>query len=133
MMSKATLTGAIVALLAFGPAAAQITLPTAPAAAAPPNPAQLFTSQCGVCHSIAAGAPHRQGPNLHGVFGRQVGRAESFRYSPALAQAGFVWDDARLDAYLTNPQAALAGSNMLYRQANPTTRAAIIGYLKEQR
>jgi cytochrome c len=132
-MTRAFLIGAIAAAMVLGPAAAQIPLPTAPAVPAAPDPAQVFTSQCGVCHSVAAGAPHRQGPNLHGVFGRQAGQAENFRYSPALAGAQFTWDEARLDAYLTNPQAAVAGSNMLYRQANPATRAAIITFLKEQR
>ena len=48
------------------------------------------------------------------------------------SRAGVVWDEAKLDAYLANPQAAMPGSVMAYRQANPATRAAIIGYLKEQ-
>ena len=37
----------------------------------------------------------------------------------------------RLDAYLANPQAAIPGSNMAYRQPKAETRAAIIAYLKE--
>ena len=49
--------------------------------------------------------------------------------SPAHARLSY---EAKLDAYLTNPQAAMPGSVMAYRQANPATRAAIIGYLKEQ-
>ena len=46
-------------------------------------------------------------------------------------QADFVWDEARLDAWLTNPQAVIPGAVMAYRQAKPETRAAIIAYLKE--
>jgi cytochrome c2 len=30
-----------------------------------------------------------------------------------------------------NPQAAIAGATMAYRQAKPAARAAIISYLKE--
>jgi len=46
-------------------------------------------------------------------------------------KADFVWDDARLDAWITNPQEMLPGSVMAYRQAKPEIRAAIIAYLKE--
>lgn len=110
---------------------AQIPLPTAPAA---PDPARLFTNQCGVCHTLDPNAAARQGPMLRGVVGRQAAGLRGFRYSPGFAAsaAGVVWDEAKLDAYLTNPQAAMPGSVMAYRQANPATRAAIIGYLKEQ-
>ena len=48
----------------------------------------------------------------------------------ALAKADFAWDEARLDAWLTNPQAVLPGVVMPYRQAKADTRAAIIAYLK---
>ena len=51
--------------------------------------------------------------------------------SSRFAEASFVWDDARLDTYLTNPQAMVPGSNMAYRQPKAETRAAIIAYLKE--
>ena len=60
----------------------------------------------------------------------QAGKVEGFRYSPGLAQAGFTWDEARLDAWLTNPQAVIPGAIMAYRQARAETRAAIITYLK---
>ena len=50
---------------------------------------------------------------------------------PSFAKADFVWDDARLDAWLTNPQQIIPGTVMAYRQAKPETRAAIIAYLKE--
>ena len=62
---------------------------------------------------------------------RQAGKVEGFHYSQLLANADFVWDDARLDAWLTNPQAVIPGAIMTYRQAKPETRAAIIAYLKE--
>ncbi len=55
-------------------------------------------------------------------------RLQIFR---GFAKADFVWDDARLDAWLTNPQAVIPGAVMAYRQAKPETRAMIIAYLKE--
>ena len=53
-------------------------------------------------------------------------------YSPGFAQAEFVWDDAHLDAWLTNPQKLIPGAVMRYRQADPKIRGTIIAWLKEQ-
>ena len=75
--------------------------------------------------------PVRQGPSLFKVVGRQAGKLDDFHYSPGFGKADFVWDDARLDAYLANPQGTIPGSVMAYRQPKPETRAAIIAYLKE--
>ncbi|MCK8782935.1 c-type cytochrome [Roseomonas sp. NAR14] len=110
------------------PAAAQ----PAPGAAATPDGATLFRRQCMACHSVNAGDPPRQGPNLAGVFGRKPGSVTGFRYSAGYAAADFVWDEAHLDSYLANPQAVIPGSVMAYRQNNPATRQVIIAWLKEQ-
>ncbi|WP_082907961.1 c-type cytochrome [Bradyrhizobium neotropicale] len=107
---------------------AQMPLP----AAKPPDGATLFKQQCAVCHTMDTSAPMRQGPPLVKVVGRPAGKVEGFRYSESLAKAEFIWDEARLDAWLTNPQAVIPGVVMAYRQAKPETRAAIIAYLKEQ-
>ena len=107
---------------------AQMPLP----AAKPPDGAALFKQQCAVCHTLSLSEPTRQGPPLVKVVGRSAGKVEGFRYSEALAKADFAWDETRLDAWLTNPQAVIPGVIMVYRQAKPETRAAIIAYLKEQ-
>src|SRR5271166_1391298 len=83
---------------------------------AAPTAANLFAGQCGTCHTVERGAPQRQGPNLAGVFLRKAGSVPGFRYSSGFAQAGFVWDDAHLDAWLSNPQQLIPGAMMLYRQ-----------------
>jgi len=100
--------------------------------AAPPNPAALFRNQCGTCHTTEPGAAPRQGPNLAGIYQRPAGKVPGFKYSAGFAGRDFVWDDARLDAWLTNPQAMIPGSVMVYRQASAATRRAIIDWLKEQ-
>ena len=131
-MTKLRATGAIGlgffgAILAVNTASAQMPLP----AAKPPDGAALFRQQCATCHTTNFSEPVRQGPPLVKIVGRPAGKADGFRYSAGFAEANFVWDDARLDAYLANPQAMVPGSNMAYRQPKAETRAAIIAYLKE--
>ena len=99
--------------------------------AKPPDGATLFKQQCATCHTTNRSDPVRQGPSLFKVVGRQAGKVDGFHYSPGFVKADFVWDDARLDAYLANPQGMIPGSVMAYRQPKPDTRAAIIAYLKE--
>jgi cytochrome c len=115
------------AISAFGAASAQMPLP----AAKPPDGAALFKQQCATCHTTDRAEPLRQGPPLDKIVGRQAGKVDGFHYSPAFAKADFVWDEAKLDAWMSNPQALIPGSMMAYRQAKPETRAAIIAYLKE--
>ena len=107
-------------------ASAQISLP----ATKSPDGAALFKQQCATCHSTNLSDAPRQGPTLVRIVGRQAGKVEGFRYSPGLAQAGFSWDESRLDAWLTDPQAVIPGAIMTYRQTRAETRAAIITYLK---
>jgi cytochrome c len=114
-------------VLAVRVADAQMPLP----AAKPPDGATLFKQHCAVCHTTNLSEPMRQGPPLVKVVGRPAGKIEGFHYSDGLAKADFTWDDARLDAWLTNPQAVIPGVVMAYRQGKPETRAAIIAYLKE--
>ena len=115
------------AMLAVQMAGAQMPLPSAK----PPDGATLFKQQCATCHTTNSSDPVRQGPSLHKIAGRAAGKADGFKYSPALAKAEFAWDDTKLDAWLANPQELVPGSVMVYRQAKPETRALIIAYLKE--
>jgi cytochrome c len=107
---------------------AQMLLP----AARPLDGATLFKQQCAVCHTLSPSEPMRQGPPLVKIVGRPAGKVDDFKYSEALSKADFAWDETRLDAWLANPQAVIPGVTMVYRQAKPETRAAIITYLKEQ-
>ncbi len=122
---------ALAALTAAGSAAvhAQTPLPTA----AKPTGTDLFMQQCATCHSLNPSDPPRQGPPLAGVFGRKPGSVVGFHYSPGYAAADFVWDEAHLDLYLTDPQAVIPDAITLYKQKNADVRKAIITFLKGQR
>ncbi|HEY6430347.1 MAG TPA: cytochrome c oxidase assembly protein [Acetobacteraceae bacterium] len=89
--------------------------------------AKLFATNCSACH-----APDRSkvGPALAGVVGRQAGSQAGYPYSAALAHAGFAWDPARLDRWLTNPQALVPGALMPYRLADSGERRDVIAYLE---
>ncbi len=115
------------AMFAVQMAGAQMPLP----AAKPPDGATLFKQQCATCHTTNTSDPVRQGPSLFKIVGRHAGQADGFKYSAGFTKADFVWDDARLDAWLANPQEVIPGAVMAYRQAKPETRAMIIAYLKE--
>jgi cytochrome c len=111
----------------FDAATAQMPLPEPK----PVDAATLFKQQCGTCHTTNDTDPVRQGPSLFGVVGRKAGKMPGFTYSPHLAAVDFVWDEAHLDAWLTDPQSVIPGAVMAYRQAKPEVRARIIAYLKE--
>ena len=87
--------------------------------------------QCKSCHATEAGK-NRVGPSLFGVVGKKAGSAEEFKgYSEGLKAAGFMWDEAKLDAYLTNPKAVIADSKMAFAGiAEAADRAHVIAYLK---
>jgi cytochrome c oxidase assembly protein Cox11 len=89
--------------------------------------AKLFATNCGACH-----APDRSklGPALAGVVGRRAGSEAGYPYSAALSHAGFAWDPARLDRWLSNPQALVPGALMPYRLPDDAARRDVIAYLQ---
>jgi cytochrome c len=92
---------------------------------------QLY-SACSVCH--ATSNDNGAGPGLLGIVGRKAGSAEGFRYSRAMKNAGIVWDDKTLDAYLSDPQKTIPGNQMPFSGiADPKDRADLIAYLKTLR
>jgi len=103
----------------------------APAAMAADSGAQVFKTQCGICHTGAKGAI---GPNLAGVVGRHAGAAPGFNYSPAMKQSGLVWTPAALKLYLANPAKTVKGNRMPYAGLkDPAKLDAVVAYLATQR
>lgn len=103
-----------------------------PAFAADPAAEAQFKKSCGTCHAVDPAASARQGPNLFGVVDRAAGSVAGFKYSPAFVAGkdGVVWDTATLDRWITDPQAMIPGTVMLYKQADPDKRHLVIEYLK---
>lgn len=87
-------------------------------------------AQCRSCHTIDEGAGNRVGPNLHGVFGREIGSAAGFTYSQAVQDANFMWNAEQLDHWLQNPQTFLPGNRMAFAGVrDETQRRDLIAYL----
>ncbi|UDL96220.1 c-type cytochrome [Lichenihabitans sp. PAMC28606] len=87
--------------------------------------------QCAACHSIGRNGPDLDGPNLYGVVDGPVARRRGrFAYTAALRAVGGIWDRARLNAWLTDPQRFAPGTSMPFAGlADADDRAAVIAYL----
>ena len=86
--------------------------PSALSQAAEPASGQLaFNNACRTCHLTREG-DNRLGPNLHKIIRRKAGSLPDFNYSSAMKEADFVWDEAKLDRFITNPDEVVPGNNM---------------------
>ncbi|MBW4962469.1 cytochrome c family protein [Sulfitobacter sp. CW3] len=68
--------------------------------------------KCKACHAIVDDAGEviqkggKTGPNLFNIVGRQAGSVDGYKYGKSLVEAGdagLIWDEASLAAYMTNP------------------------------
>ncbi len=75
--------------------------------------ARVFQA-CAACHSTKPGE-HLTGPSLAGVWGHKAGTAQGFqRYTEALKRSGVTWSASSLDKWLTNPDAFIHGTSMMF-------------------
>lgn len=85
--------------------------------------------RCAACHSLEAGT-NKIGPSLAGLLGRGVGSVVGFKYSKAMAGAGFVWTPEALDAFVTAPKKFVPGTRMPFAGLKDASqREALIAYL----
>ena len=89
----------------------------------------LFERRCIGCHSLTQ---NREGPSLHGVYGRASASVEDFGYSSALKTAHVVWDETTLEKWLTDPDEVVRGSNMDFHVGRPQERKDLISYLRKE-
>ncbi|MEL6289126.1 MAG: c-type cytochrome [Pseudomonadota bacterium] len=87
--------------------------------------------KCASCHANAPGAGARVGPNLHGVYNRDIGAAAGYAYSAALSEKQGNWDAEALNGFLKNPKGWAPGTKMIYAGLRrPEERANLIKYLE---
>jgi cytochrome c len=87
---------------------------------------------CKACHQIGPNAKNAIGPVLNGVVGRKAGTYTGFEYSPANKDSGIVWTPEELDKYLTNPQAVVPHTKMIFPGIkDETKRKNVIAYLEQ--
>jgi cytochrome c len=93
---------------------------------------RLF-ARCTNCHEVGAGARNGFGPQLNGIVGRKAGSAPAYAYSPALKQAGFVWNEQKLVAFIRNSEKVVPGNKMRFLSFMSEKQASeIVAYLRTQ-
>lgn len=114
--------------------------PTAPANGGEQTPSlaeagRTAFSACAICHTTKdpaePGYAPMIGPSLFGVYGAHSGHVADYSYSQAMRDAGIIWDDASLDAFIANPQQVVPQTRMAFvGEPGAAKREAIIAYLK---
>ena len=87
---------------------------------------------CRACHQIGPNAKIAVGPVLNGVIGRKAGTYPGYQYSVANKDSGLVWTPEELDKYLTNPQAVVPRTKMIFPGLkDEQKRKNVIAYLAQ--
>jgi cytochrome c len=86
-------------------------LPQASQGAEDASGQQAFNNACRTCHIMREG-DNRLGPNLHKIIGRKAGSLPDYGFSSAMKEAGFVWDEDKLDRFIANPDEVVPGNSM---------------------
>lgn len=96
-----------------------------------PRDGRLLFAACQGCHHMDDGRAHGIGPNLRGVFGRDIASTPEYRYSSALRRLSGSWTEERLDQFLKDPRGYAPGTTMEFEGiADPTDRLLLISYLR---
>jgi cytochrome c len=113
-----------------GPAIASVTAdPLAPFRGE--RGAEVFRA-CAACHTLTSDDGNRAGPTLHGVFGRRIGTAPGYDFSPALRAMDIVWTGETISRlFEIGPNAFTPGTKMPeQRIGSAEDRAALVRFLE---
>ena len=95
------------------------------------GPAPGAFEQCTGCHTLSKNGSHGFGPNLYGVFGRQIASIDTYKYSDALLSLDGVWNEDTLNRYIARPKILAPGNAMSFPGiTNRHTRKVLIEWLK---
>jgi cytochrome c len=120
--NRASCAAAFAVVLAIGPSAPSF------AAGDAGHGAKVY-HDCMLCHSLDKNGI---GPSHRDVFGRRAGSVPNYAYSAALKGSNVVWNETTLDQWLTNPQALVPGTKMMFSVGSAQDRADVIAFLKEK-
>lgn len=94
--------------------------------------AEVFRA-CAACHTLSENEGERAGPTLAGIFGRRIGTAEGYDFSPALREMDIVWTPRTVaELFEYGPTAYTPGSKMPeQRIPSAEDRRALVEFLEE--
>ena len=130
--NRMLLLGALSAMAFMLPAPSA--LPQVPQGTEDVSGQQAFNNACRTCHMVKEG-DNRLGPNLYRVVGRKAGSLPDYGFSSAMKEAGFVWDEEKLDRFIANPDEVVSGNSMkpYGGLSSSDDRKKIIAYLAQPR
>ncbi|MBO6520389.1 MAG: c-type cytochrome [Rhodospirillales bacterium] len=93
--------------------------------------AKLYT-KCAKCHSLSEDGPARSGPHFDGLFNRIAGSVKGYRYSSALTDVDFRWDETNLfRLFDEGPDKMLPGTKMpVQRVTDAKQLSELVDYLR---
>jgi cytochrome c len=92
---------------------------------------RAFNNACRTCHTTKEG-DNRLGPHLYKIIGRKAGSLPDYGYSTAMKDAGFVWDEEKLERFIANPDELVPGNSMKPYGGLASTgdRASVVSFLR---
>jgi cytochrome c len=92
---------------------------------------RAFNNACRTCHTTKEG-DNRLGPHLYKIIGRNAGSLPDYGYSTAMKDAGFVWDEEKLERFIANPDELVPGNSMkpYGGLASTDDRARVVSFLR---
>jgi cytochrome c len=88
---------------------------------------------CSSCHQVGPRAHAGFGPQLTGVIGRAAASTRDYRYSEAMQKSGIIWSEAKLAAFLRNPDGVVPGTRMRFWGLSDEQKIAdLLAYLKSR-